>query len=154
MVITCKYHETLQRGVAVSKLRKQITPYFLCFGHAAWHVGSQFSNQVLNPGPLQWKSRILTTRPPGKSFFPFLLPIKIVFPFFLVTFQPCAHTQFYTFAVIEFSSLLFVLHNTRVLFCFVFDARVFLMLQSLSSSSVSKPSLLSQTCSYPTSNRS
>ena len=153
MVITCKYHETLQRGVAVSKLRKQITPYFLCFDHTAWHIGSQFSNQVLDPGPLQWKSRILTTRPPGKSFFPFCYQSRQCSHFSWLS-SSLVHIQFYTFAVIEFSSLLFVLHNTRVLFCFVFDARVFLMLQSLSSSSVSKPSLLSQTCSYPTSNRS
>ena len=122
MVITCKYHETLPRGVADSKLRKQITPYFLFFDHTAWHVGSQFPNQVLNPGPLQWKSRILTTRLPGKSFFPFLLSIKIVFPFFLVTFQPCPRTYLVLHICcyrIFYFTLCLAQYQSFVLFCFL-----------------------------------
>ena len=34
---------------------------FFFFCHAAWLARSQF----FNPGPWQWKPRILTTRPPG-----------------------------------------------------------------------------------------
>ena len=48
-----------------------ITPFkklfFFFFGCTAWHAGSQFPNHRLNPQPLQWKLRILTTRLPGKS---------------------------------------------------------------------------------------
>ena len=32
-----------------------------------WQVGPYFLNQGWNPGPLQWKCRVLTTGPPGKS---------------------------------------------------------------------------------------
>ena len=31
------------------------------------HVGSEFSDQGLNPSPLQWKRGVLITGPPGKS---------------------------------------------------------------------------------------
>ena len=37
------------------------------FGHASWHVASQFPNQRWNPSPLHWKHRVSTTGPPGKS---------------------------------------------------------------------------------------
>ena len=44
------------------------TPYLsFFFGQAAWHAGSQFPYQGSNPRPLQWKHRVLTTGPPGKS---------------------------------------------------------------------------------------
>ena len=42
--------------------------FFFFFGYAAWHVGSQFSHQGLNPHPLQWKCGVLTTGLPGKSW--------------------------------------------------------------------------------------
>ena len=32
----------------------------------AWGMGSQFTNQGLNPQPLQWKHRVLTSGRPGK----------------------------------------------------------------------------------------
>ena len=35
-----------------------------------WPARSQFPDQGLNPGPLQWKLRVLTTGPPGKSLPP------------------------------------------------------------------------------------
>ena len=38
------------------------------FGHTAWHLGSWFPNQRLSLCPLQWKCRVLTTGPPGKTF--------------------------------------------------------------------------------------
>ena len=41
--------------------------FIIFFGHAARHVGSWFPNQGLNLSPLQWKLRVLTTGPPGKS---------------------------------------------------------------------------------------
>ena len=41
--------------------------FFFFFGCAAPHVGSQFPNQGSNPHPLQWKRRVPTTGPPGKS---------------------------------------------------------------------------------------
>ena len=42
--------------------------YFVLFGgHAVWLEGSQFPDQGLNPGPLQRKPTILTTRPTGNS---------------------------------------------------------------------------------------
>ena len=37
------------------------------FGGGGWHAGSQFPHQGSNPCPLQWKRRVLTTGPPGKS---------------------------------------------------------------------------------------
>ena len=40
---------------------------FFWFGYATWFVGSQFPDQGLNPCPLQWKRRVLTTRSPGNS---------------------------------------------------------------------------------------
>ena len=40
---------------------------FFFFGRAAGHAGSSFPDQGWNPCPLQWKHRILTTGPPGKS---------------------------------------------------------------------------------------
>ena len=46
--------------------------FFVCFGHTTWHVGPQFSNQGSNLCPQQWKCRILTTEPSGKSFPSFL----------------------------------------------------------------------------------
>ena len=39
---------------------------FFLFGHIAWHVGSQYPDQGLNPGPLQWKLTILTIETPGR----------------------------------------------------------------------------------------
>ena len=33
------------------------------WGHVTWLVGSSFPDQGLNPGPLQWKCRVLTTGP-------------------------------------------------------------------------------------------
>ena len=42
--------------------------FFFFFGeHATRLVGSQSPNQGSNPGPQQWKHRVLTTGPPGKS---------------------------------------------------------------------------------------
>ena len=41
------------------------------FGLTACHVGSWFPDQGLNPCPLQWKLRVLTTVPPGKFLQPF-----------------------------------------------------------------------------------
>ena len=37
------------------------------FDCVKWYVGSLFLDQRLNPSPLQWKCRVLTTRRPGKS---------------------------------------------------------------------------------------
>lgn len=39
----------------------------LFFGCTVGHAGSQFPDQRSNPYPLQWKRRVLTTGPPGKS---------------------------------------------------------------------------------------
>ena len=41
--------------------------YLFIYGRAAWSAGSSFSNQRLNPCPLQEKCRVLTTGLPGKS---------------------------------------------------------------------------------------
>lgn len=38
---------------------------FLFFGHTAWHVGSCFPSQELNPCPLHCKLGVLTTQPQG-----------------------------------------------------------------------------------------
>lgn len=53
--------------------------YLLSFfsGHAAWHTGSQFHKQELNPCSLKWKHRILITGPPGKSLIESLLTSNI-----------------------------------------------------------------------------
>ena len=50
---------------------------FICC--ATWHVGSLFPNHRLNPGPRQWKHRVLTTRLPGKylSLFQTLSPTLV-----------------------------------------------------------------------------
>ena len=52
-------------------------PFFCClslkkkyFGHA--HEACGIFDQELNPCPLQWKGRVLTTGPPGKSLFLYL----------------------------------------------------------------------------------
>lgn len=42
-------------------------PFYLFIGRTTQHLGSQFCSQGSNPCPLQWKLRVLTTRPPGKS---------------------------------------------------------------------------------------
>ena len=39
------------------------------FGYDVWHVGSWFPQQGSNLCPLQWKRRVSTTGPPGKSLF-------------------------------------------------------------------------------------
>ena len=39
---------------------------FFCFSYTSQHVGSYFPDQGLNPCPLQWKCKVLTTGPPGK----------------------------------------------------------------------------------------
>ena len=41
--------------------------FFFFFGLTVQHVGSKFPNQEWNPHPLQWKHKVLTTQPPGKS---------------------------------------------------------------------------------------
>ena len=41
--------------------------FFVSFGHMLQLVGSFFPDQGLNPCPQQWKHRVLTTRPSGKS---------------------------------------------------------------------------------------
>ena len=35
------------------------------FGHTVWLVRSWFPNQSSNPGPWQWKCKVLTPEPPG-----------------------------------------------------------------------------------------
>ena len=45
--------------------------YFLFFVHTTQHAGSQFSGQGSNQCPLQWKCRVLTAGPRGKSLDPF-----------------------------------------------------------------------------------
>ena len=40
---------------------------FFFFGCAAWHAGSWFPDQGLNPSPLHWKWGVLITGPPEKS---------------------------------------------------------------------------------------
>ena len=40
---------------------------YLFIGCTLWHVRSQFPDQGLNPCPLQWKHRVPTTGPSGKS---------------------------------------------------------------------------------------
>ena len=40
---------------------------YLFFGHAGQLARSQFPNQGLNSGALQWKLRVLTNGPPGNS---------------------------------------------------------------------------------------
>ena len=40
--------------------------FFFFFGHNTGHVGSSFPDQGLNPCPLQWMHRVLTTAQPGK----------------------------------------------------------------------------------------
>ena len=47
---------------------------FVClfFGRATQHARSQFPDQGLNPCPLQWKLRVSTTGPPGKSELSFV----------------------------------------------------------------------------------
>ena len=39
--------------------------FFFSFGCAVRLVGFQFPKQGSNPGPLQWKHRVLSTGPPG-----------------------------------------------------------------------------------------
>ena len=41
--------------------------FLFLFGCTAWHAGSWFPDQGLNPCPLQWKWGVLITGPPGKS---------------------------------------------------------------------------------------
>ena len=41
--------------------------YHFLFGHTMQHVGSYFPGQGLNLCRLQWKHRVATTGPPGKS---------------------------------------------------------------------------------------
>ena len=41
--------------------------FFFLFFFAMQHVGSLFPNQGLNPRPLYWKLRVLTTGLPGRS---------------------------------------------------------------------------------------
>ena len=53
--------------------------FILFFGRAARHVGSQFPDQGLNPRPLQWKRRVLTTGPPGKSLIQLYIYISVPF---------------------------------------------------------------------------
>ena len=53
------------------KKKKKII--YFSFGHAAQRAKSYFPNQGLNLCPLQWKLKVLTTGPPGKSqLCPFL----------------------------------------------------------------------------------
>ena len=42
---------------------------FKSFGRAEGHVGSWFTSQELNLGPLQGKNGVLTTGPPGSLTF-------------------------------------------------------------------------------------
>ena len=41
--------------------------FYLFFGHAVQHGGTDFPDWGLNLGSLHWKLRVLTTGPPGKS---------------------------------------------------------------------------------------
>ena len=49
--------------------------FFFFWLNLEWHAGSYFPDQVSNPCPLQWKCRVLTTGPLGKS-------LSYVFKFF------------------------------------------------------------------------
>ena len=64
----------------------------ICFFFNFWpqHVGSQFPDQGLNPRPLQWQGRVLTTRPPGKSrFLNFLSPLSSHYLFAFMPLSNC-----------------------------------------------------------------
>ena len=47
--------------------------FFFFFDYTAQNVGSSFPDQELNPYPLLWNLRVLTTGLPGKSLPPVLL---------------------------------------------------------------------------------
>ena len=53
--------------------------FFCCC--ATWHVGPSFPGQGLNPCPLQWKHRVLTTGPQGNSPFYLLFVLNRCFQF-------------------------------------------------------------------------
>ena len=75
--------------------RMGISSYFLFSDWAPWHMGgSLVSRQGLNPCPLHWKCRVLTTEPPGKSllllqFFILMFGILLLLFEFLVCFLAC-----------------------------------------------------------------
>ena len=51
-------------------------------------AGSQFPNQGSNPRPQQWKHRVPTTGPPGKSLDPTLIEnVDIAFIIFCINFK-------------------------------------------------------------------
>ena len=52
----------LTRLFSVNFLRSVL----IYFHHASPHAGSQFPTQGLNPSPLHWEHRVLTSRPTGK----------------------------------------------------------------------------------------
>ena len=41
----------------------------VCFGWGLWHGGSQFPSQGLNPFPMHWEHRVLTTAQPRRTSF-------------------------------------------------------------------------------------
>ena len=47
--------------------------------NTAWYVGSYFLGQGLNPCPLQWEHRALTTGSPGNSQWQYTLPLFVEF---------------------------------------------------------------------------
>ena len=64
--------------------------FFFFFCLALQHVGSQFPNQGLNPCPLHWKLRVLTSGLPGKSPRSFILIIHYQVPLSCPLFlYPC-----------------------------------------------------------------
>ena len=62
----CISNESL---LVISFSKRQFLVWFILglFGQAMWHVGSYFPDQGLNPCPLQWRSRVLTTGLPGRT---------------------------------------------------------------------------------------
>ena len=64
-------HITIQKHVSVtyqnSGAEEGLSPPAPPAPGVTQHVGSEFPDQGSNPPPLQWKCRVLTTGPPGKS---------------------------------------------------------------------------------------
>ena len=77
----------------LKKKKKYIYIYLFIFifCHAIWHVEPQFPDQGLNPFPLQWKLRVLTTGSLGKSLFVCLLFVLFLITYLVVPGQLAQH---------------------------------------------------------------
>ena len=126
----CEELSSLSSSFHLRNMRPFLFFVWLSFAFSPEHAGSQFPDHRWNPRPVQWKHRVLTTGPPGKSQFDGIL----THTFLLITTSPNLHLHpqqdFYNLLVFtsvwnfyddESFGFFELFNGFKFVFCFLFS---------------------------------